>query len=171
MKLTAKVVAKDHGFAEFFKRMREARDAKIKVGVLADTSQGAETEGGDLTVAEIAVVNEFGTEDKRVPERSFLRSTFEEKREDLVKLGAHLFGLVIAGKMKLDRALGIMGATLASEVKNKITGTELPPPNAPSTIARKGSDHPLVDTGRLVGAITWGPDEGGGAGANEGETE
>src|SRR4051812_36975227 len=37
------------------------------------------SEGG-MTNAEIALVNEFGSQDGRVPERSFIRSTFDRNR-------------------------------------------------------------------------------------------
>jgi hypothetical protein len=57
----------------------------------------------------------------------------------------------------------VMGSTLANAMKRKIVdGAGVPPPNAPSTVAKKGSSRPLVDTGRLVNAITWASIVGGG---------
>ena len=68
------------------------------------------------------------------------------------KIGAAIF----AGRMDPRRGLELLGAFAAAEVKKTITaGAGVPPPNAPSTIAKKGSDRPLVDTGRLLGAIQW----------------
>lgn len=156
------VEVKDKGWLEFFKNVHEIRNARVRVGVLADTDKGGlHVEGGDLTVAEIAAVQEFGTEDDRVPERSFVRSTFDEKREELTKLGSDLMGEVLDGKMKVPRALGLLGAKAAAEMKKKITmGEGVPPPNAPSTIAAKDSDRPLVDTGRMLNAITWSVGDG-----------
>src|SRR6266436_693869 len=101
-----RIIDKDLGWAEFFKTIREIKDARIKVGVL-DSSGGAEKEpGSDITLAQLAGVLEFGTEDGRIPSRSVVRSTFDEEREKLVRMGADLIGQVLDRKMSLDRALG-----------------------------------------------------------------
>lgn len=148
------VIVKDYGFRALFKRVDEIKNSYVKVGVLGDDAKGGmHVPGSDLTVAEIAVVNEFGTED--IPERSFVRSTFDEKREELTRLGGKLMGSVIDGRMATKKALDIMGSTLATAMKLKITtGAGVPPPNAPSTIEKKGSSRPLVDEARMVNAIT-----------------
>jgi hypothetical protein len=155
------IIDKDHGWAALFKRVKEIKDSYVKVGVLADDAKGGmHVPGADLTVAEIAVVHEFGA--GIVPERSFVRSTFDARREELVELGKKLMTGVIDGKIKLKPALDVMGSTLATAMKRKITeGAGVPPPNAPSTVAAKGSSRPLVDTGRMLGAITWASIVGG----------
>lgn len=154
-----RVIVKDHGLSALFKTALQLRaGAHVKVGVLADSAQGGlHEEGGELTVAEIAAVNEFGTEDGRVPARSFIQRTFDEKREALTKeFAALLGGKVLFGAMTLANALGLVGAQLAAEIKKRVTaGDPIPPPNAPSTVEKKGSDRPLIDTGRMVNAVTW----------------
>lgn len=148
--MAASIIDKDHGFAAFFRRIKEIESSHVKVGVLDD----GKVTGAGLTVGQIAVVNEFGTE--AVPARSFVRSTFDQKREDLAELGKKLMTGIVDGKIKLKPALDVMGSTLAAAMKKKITdGEGIPPPNAPSTVAAKGSDRPLVDTGRLLNSITW----------------
>jgi hypothetical protein len=42
----------------------------------------------------------------------------------------------------------------ASRVKVKILDGDFEP-NAPSTIAKKGSSHPLIDTGQEKNSVTW----------------
>ena len=156
------VKVRDTGWVAFFKNLKDMRDRRVRVGVLSDTDKGGlHVPGGELTLAELAGVLEFGTEDGRIPERSVVRSTFDEKREELAKLGSNLMGQVLDGKMDTARALGLLGAKAAAEMKNKITeGSGVPPPNAPSTVERKGSDRPWVDTGRLLNAFTWSVEEG-----------
>jgi hypothetical protein len=158
------ITDKDHGWAALFRRVKEIESSYVRVGVLADDAKGGmRVPGGDLTIAEIAVVNEYGTEDKTIPARSFARSTFDEKREELVGLGKKLMTGVVDGKIGIKPALDVMGSTLANAMKRKIVdGAGVPPPNAPSTVAKKGSSRPLVDTGRLVNAITWASIVGGG---------
>lgn len=152
----AELVVKDHGWVELMKHAKEIKDSKVKVGVL-DEGDGAAVHdaGGVLTVAEIAAIHEFGTQDGHIPERSFVRSTFDEKHEELVELGKELMKKVLEGKIPVDRALNVLGAKLATEIKKKITVDGVPPPNAESTVIAKGSSRPLVDTGRMVNAITW----------------
>lgn len=164
MKPTVKIVKKDTGWIELFERAYEiAKGGKVKVGFL-DEGPGAETHpGSKLTVAQIASILEFGTEDGHIPARSVVRSTFDAKHEMLTELSGKLIGQILDGRMNVDRALGILGLTLATEMKKTVTvGPHVQPENAPSTIAQKGSDRPWVDTGRTIGAATWALDKGGG---------
>ena len=52
------------------------------------------------------------------------------------------------------RALSVLGMALVGDVQQRIRN-RIPPPNAPYTIARKGSDVPLIDTGRLRQSIDF----------------
>jgi phage gpG-like protein len=128
--------------------------------------KGAEKESGsDLTVAEIAAILHFGTKDQAkvgaIPPRPFLNQTMDEHREEFTKLGARLFAATLLRNegMTLNRALGILGAKVAAEVKKTITAG-MKPGNAVRTIRAKGQDKPLIDTGRLLNAITWAVVEG-----------
>lgn len=175
MHLTAKVGDRDHGWRAFFKAVAAVQGGRYaKVGVLADSEAGGmHEEGSDLTVAEIAAVLEFGTEDGHIPERSVIRATFDEQRDALTAMTAELFMSLMFGKISADQALNALGAKLSSEMKKKISAG-VSPPNAPSTVLAKtggGSARslgealalvgaaaavkPWVDTGRLLGALTW----------------
>jgi len=118
-----------------------------KVGVFS----GAEADGTSL--ADVLAFQEFGT--ATIPERRPLRRTFEEKRAELGKVAEAAAKQIILHGMSVAKAVGLIGAWGASAVKATITESDLPPPLAPATVAAKGSDKPLVDTGRLVNAITW----------------
>lgn len=156
-----KLEVTDKGWAKFFERAFSlARAGKVKVGIL-DEGAGAEPREGGLTNAQIGVVQEFGTEDKRIPERSFVRATFDETREEQVKLAGELIERVLDGKLEAEQATGLMGARLANDIKKKVTaGEHIQPENQPSTIQQKGSDRPLVDTSRMINSVTWGKDDG-----------
>lgn len=165
----AKMTVKDHGFDALMKRAQDiARlgKARVKVGILSDSSKGGLHEVGPdgkaspLTVAEVAAILHFGTRDGTIPARPFLEMALNAKREELKATGAVLMAGVIFGKMDLNTALNIMGAFLAAAAKATVVAG-VPPPNAPS-VARakqrrgsKGVSKPLIDTGRLIGAITW----------------
>lgn len=127
-------------------------DSYVKAGVLGDA--GAH-EGSNLTNVDLALIHEFGTRDGRIPERSFIRSSFEHNRAEYIENLRKLIKGVYENKMTIPRALGIMGLKMASDMKKGITtGEGIPPPNAPATIAAKGSSRPLVDRGRLVNSIS-----------------
>ncbi len=182
MGIKAKLEVKDKGLLALFKRARAIKKSRVKVGVLASGKGGAKhgrsdadvaTQGGrgSLTLAQIAAILEFGTEDGHIPARPALRNTFDAMKPELVELGKKLLGAVIDGKMDVKKALNIMGAKLANGVKRTITsGSGVPPANAPSTIAKKGSSRPWVDTGRVVGAISWEVQEGEDANGSDKET-
>lgn len=131
------LVDKDLGWREMFRRVEEIKDAGVKVGVLADSELGGmHVPGGKLTVAEIAAVHEFGTRDKRIPARPFLRPTFDTQRERLIEMSKQLITKVLSGKMDVEQALNMLGASFASDVKKAIA-SNIPPPNKESTLLRK----------------------------------
>lgn len=121
------------------------------VGVRGE--KGAQREEGQvLTLVEVAAVNEYGSEDGRVPERSFLRSTFDAKKTKIGQQLAAGLDKIILGRGTTDDLLGRVGLKLAADSVETINAG-VPPPNAPATVARKGSTHTLIDTGRLRQSI------------------
>ena len=140
-----------------FDRAAEIKEAKVKVGVLSDDNKGGmHHPGSSLTVAEIAAILNWGTEDGRIPPRPVLEPAFDKHLEELSRMGREMMEKVLLGEMALDRALNIMGAFLTNACKRLITdGEGVPPPNAPSTIRQKGSERTWVDTGRVLNAFTW----------------
>lgn len=127
----------------------------VRVGVLA--SKGGSAKEGDFTIAELAAVHEFGTADGHIPERAPVRTTFYVRaKQELADMQAKLAKAIITKGMDPKRAMGILGSWGANAIKKTITGGDgLPPPNAPSTIAAKGSSRPLVDTGMLKAAYSY----------------
>lgn len=135
-----------------------------------------------VTLGIVAVANEFGTDRANgradsifddvapkgatqanagrgagvhTPERSFIRSTVDAKRNGEWRIYAEeLRKQFVEGKMTTDRMLGLMGQRIKKDIQEKIRSM-LPPPNAPSTIAAKGSDHTLINTGQLLNSIDY----------------
>lgn len=157
MGIDVKVTVKsnDSGIGKFWNAVHELGSlGYVKVGVLDDGGPGSEKSKTGLTVARIAAIHEFGS--GKIPERSFMRSTFAEQRPKYVRAIRGLIRDALLGKIAPVQTLQTLGLRLASDMKRKITaGDGVPPPNAPSTISRKGSFRTLVDTGRMLAAITW----------------
>ena len=61
---------------------------------------------------------------------------------------------VIAGELTEDAALEQFGAWSKGEIQARIA-RGVPPPNAASTVKRKGSSTPLIDTGILRSSIDY----------------
>ena len=147
---------------QFVRLMQQLKILKkkpyVKIGILQENFQKAKITDDDTSVAitlgEVAVINEFGAPAQNIPERSFIRSTFDEKSEEWTKLSEKLIERIATGDMTVERALGIVGERVKSDIVNKII-TLNTPPNKPQTIKRKGSSNPLIDTGQLKNSITY----------------
>lgn len=179
MASTVKTVSRDLGEARIRRQIEElkgsARGPHVNVGVLEEA--GKHDGGEGLTVADVAVFNEFGT--SRAPERAFMRTTAKSITPKMIALGKSLLSAYIAGKVTLDAALDRMGLTVQAAIKRTIRDWE-EPPNAESTIrakARKsgriklaaakakgskaeaaalaGYNNPLEDTGQLRNSIDY----------------
>lgn len=137
----------DRGYKAILGRLRKLGRSTptVKIGVRA---------GGGSDLPLIAAVNEFGSNDGHVPERSFLRSTIDENRTEYEAAIARSLLRTITGQATLRKGLEKLGTLVAADVKRKITILE-DPPNAFSTIEQKGSDNPLIDTGRLRASIDF----------------
>lgn len=108
-------------------------------------------EAGEL--ADIGMMHEYGTKD--IPQRSWMRQTFALRRANLIALQARIAAGIMAGTMNPKTAMGLLGAYMSGAIKATITSDGNFAPLAPATIRAKGSSKPLIETGSMVGAITW----------------
>lgn len=140
---------RDLGYAAFVKAVKEwakSDDPNITVGVHAE-------EGADLVV--IAATNEFGSADGRIPERSFLRSTIAENSDAYFQALADGINSTMNGRgSTVTTVFRRIGTKVVGDVKTKIRDLR-DPKNAASTIAKKGSSNPLIDSGRLRASIDF----------------
>jgi hypothetical protein len=137
----------DKGFNALFKRL-DGKARTLTVGI-HEAEAGAPSGDGKLTVGEVATINEYGL---GVPERSFLRSWADTGAADHKATLRRIGENVIKGKGTPEQGLEQAGLKFVGEIQAKIAGG-VPPPNAPSTVARKGSSTPLIDTGQLRSSI------------------
>jgi hypothetical protein len=121
--------------------LRKINNEKLVVGVI------------DPVIAEYATYNEFGTID--IPQRSFLRSTYDEQIGKWLKQLEQGISGIINMRDNASRVWDALGKKAKENVKNKIK-SNVPPANAPSTIRKKGAGKTtLFDTGALLGSITY----------------
>jgi hypothetical protein len=92
-----------------------------------------------------------------IPERSYLRSTFDRKetQDKLMRILIDGIRRLIAGSMTADDVINALGASLAASVKSQIS-SNIGPPNSPLTTMLKNSrSTTLVDEGDLLKSISW----------------
>jgi len=133
-------------YTKAFTALRRIGDYRTKVGVHDD---GKAYDDG-TRVIEVAVWNHFGTDN--IPARPFITESLAIAAPELRALYARLVAGVIAGKITDEFAAQYLGQWAQKEIVDNINRRFFEV-NAASTIARKGSDTPLVDTGQLKGAI------------------
>lgn len=151
----ARFSAKGEGLKRLFGLAAQLKKRpSVKVGVLG--SAAAAARGGGITQAELAVIHEYGAPGAGIPERSFLRRTHAAKQREWAGLAQQLLVRCAQGRITVEQALGLIGQKASADVRRTITsGSGVPPPLKAATIRRKGSSRPLVDTGRLLNAISY----------------
>ena len=146
-----RIIDKDRGWNRIKREIARVRRRKphVQVGIFGD--EAAEDRGG-ITNVQVAAIHEFGL--PPMPERSFLRATFDMKAREIAQLAKNLRWRVFVGTMSNAKALGLLGAFVKGEVQKRMS-RGIPPPLDPATIRRKGSSVPLIDTGQLRGSINY----------------
>ena len=87
-----------------------------------------------------------------IPERSWLRTGFDSNVDNIADKMEDLIDDVVNFNIDTDTFLDAIGTEFAGMIQRHMR-TINSPPNAPATVATKGSNNPLHDTGRLIGAI------------------
>lgn len=129
---------------------RKVRDILSRTKVKAHKIgwPGSATYPDGQTVSEVALWNEFGVPG-RIPERPFFRNGNKAFAEGVSKMIIrHAEDGMITRRGAEKIALEHENSVRKSIVKLK------EPPNAPSTVSRKGSANPLVDTGLMMREVT-----------------
>lgn len=144
------VIERDLGYAKILANMAELDRTYVDVGIHHDAGVGED----GMPIAEYAAYNEFGTSDGHVPERSFIRATFDEQVEKLNQTRGRLIRGVQDGKLDAQQAAGLLGEIHQRDIVRKID-SGVPPPNAPGTIRIKGSSKPLINEGNMKQAVRY----------------
>lgn len=145
--------------------LKKLEKAKLKIGVLSKDSE----------LQMIAKVHEYGktisvtpkmrawfayqgyplkasTTTIVIPERSFLRTGKKNNAKKIAKKTITMMPKVITGGVPIRLFLEELGEEYAGYIQKDMKKLNVEP-NSPMTKERKGSSTPLIDTGRLVGAI------------------
>lgn len=132
-------------------RLKEIADKAGDGGTLRTGFLENATYPDGTPVALVAAVNEFGRPEQNQPPRPFFRSMIAEKQKAWPRtLGA----LAKSNDYDIDKTLGQMGEGIKGQLQESIRKLDSPP-LAPVTVARKGFDKPLVDTGHMMNSVDY----------------
>ena len=120
----------------------------VDVGVLG---AAAGAPHGRTTTAQVAAWAEFGIGQ---PRRSWLLDWIDANLREVQKLQQSEMQKVVRGEQTESQARARVGAWIVGQIQARIAAG-IAPPNAESTIAKKGSSTPLIDTGQLRSSIAF----------------
>ena len=115
----------------------------VEVGFFVGTKYKT---GKDVTT--VARDNDQGT--KNIPERPFMIPAGNKAANKTINITVHS----IAGGMDESQALSRAAIMFKNAIQREITNLK-EPPNAESTILKKGSSNPLIDTGLMRSKVDW----------------
>ena len=127
--------------------LKELSKLEVRIGF----QQGKATDENGVDMCDIAAWNELGTVNS--PSRPFLRKSVDENKEKINAFLAEQVQAVLSG-VPADQILKEIGIFQKDLVQEKITEGEFEP-NSPATIRKKGSDKPLIDTGRMRQSVNY----------------
>lgn len=137
-----------------FQRILDSAKGLTEKGVVAGFPKGRlntpHYENGE-SIIDVAIKNNYGM---GVPRRDFMTPSSKKWKKffseslDIVRRD------MLDNKLDSDKFLKAMGQKGSDIISKEIIALDTPP-NAPSTIAKKGSSNPLVDTGAMSRSTTW----------------
>ena len=123
-------------------------DDSVEVGFFGGTPHPKNR--GSNTIAEVAAINEYGL---GVPKRPFFDATFQEHQNYKRHLQT-ASKLLITGKLSKSKVFKDIGEAVKGDIQSMIADNDFQP-NHPSTIARKGEDDPLSETGAMERDVSY----------------
>lgn len=160
-----KHTTKKNEFPSMIKRIDGINGGAIEVGVLRGEHAwlaSIHEYGCDIPVTEKmrkylasqGLYLKASTKHINIPERSFLRTGYDEARDDVLKHARMMMADVVSGSMSENAMYKGIGIELSDAIKDYARDLKNPA-NHPFTVDRKGSSNPLADTGDMIDSITW----------------
>ena len=144
---------------EFAEKLNSLPSYEIEIGVIsADTNRKEKVRVG-VTNAELMFIHENASPLQHIPARPVLQMTIDYTNKNLLdkainkSLAAYMESNFNIEAFELElKKLCMRMESYARKIIYSNDGRLAP--NAPSTIAKKGDNHPLFDTGQLARSIT-----------------
>lgn len=131
----------------YLKEINRLVESEIRVGF--QSGESSYDDGTDLVA--VAAYNEYGTSD--TPARPFMKQSFENHEQELRAACENAFKGVSSGG-SAETALKQLGVFAKGLIQEEIASGSFEP-NKPSTIKKKGSARPLIDTGLMRQSVNY----------------
>lgn len=132
---------------KFQKMLQDLGVLEVRVGF----QHGKATEEDGTDVCDVAAWNELGT--VNMPSRPFLRKSVDENESKINSFLQSKKKDLVNG-VSAEQVLKEIGIFQKDLIQEKITEGSFEP-NAESTIKKKGSSKPLIDTGRMRQSVNY----------------
>lgn len=119
-----------------------AKNKTVLVGIHEDAGS---TDNGELTMAALGATLHFGNQN--IPARPWLDVGVRSGSADYLDV-------IENNNEDMDNALNMIGLIAVGKVQQYMTELQ-DPPNAPSTVKKKGSSNPLINNGHLRQSVTY----------------
>lgn len=161
-----KFKTKNNEFPKMLATIQRLDGKKVSVGVLGGGEQtwlasiheyGCKIKVTDKMRAYLASTGLYlksTTQYITIPERAFLRNGYDESKDEVIAKAEAVLGDVIGGTMSDNQLFEIIGLLMKSRIQDYARNLQSPP-NHPYTVEKKGSSNPLVDTGDMIGSISY----------------
>lgn len=120
--------------------------ATVDVGFLEDATYPDGT-----SVPMVAAIQEFGAPSRNIPPRPFFRGMINDKSPEWPEAVAELLK---DNDFDARKTLELTGSAIKGQLQEAITEFD-GVPLSPKTVARKGFDKQLVDTGHLLNSVDF----------------
>ena len=135
----------------FFKEIKKLKKLQVRVGY-QQGNDFYDEDGKKVDVLDVAMFNELGT--STTPSRPFMRDSVDDNMDKITSFCKSQLKGIANGSSNAEQALKAIGAMQVGLVQKTIKDGDFAP-NAPSTIALKGSDKPLIDTGQMRQSVHY----------------
>lgn len=132
---------------QFQQMLKDLAKLEVRIGF----QHGQATEEDGMDICDVAAWNELGT--IKSPSRPFLRKSVDENEEKINHFLQSKKADLLQGK-SAEQVLKEIGLFQKDLIQEKITEGSFTP-NAASTVRKKGSNKPLVDTGRMRQSVNY----------------
>jgi len=140
------------GWDKIKKELLKGSNLEVLVGVVESTNYGPDND--NLSVAQVWQWQEEGVPAKNIPTRPAIRVGFMTPIKNGLydKLFVESMQRIAEGKSTFKQEYKRIGIKAKVDLKKAVADWDTPP-NAPFTVAEKGFNNPLIDSGLLYDSI------------------
>jgi hypothetical protein len=150
--MSVKFETKDLGKAKIERELKAAKKLVALVGIPSDAKR--HEDNPNIGLAQIAYIMEKGSAVNNIPARPFMHQTRERNEKRVLGLSKKLLKALSSGSTTAMDAIKKLGGAYELAMKEIFIEGSFAP-NALSTIRKKKSSRPLIDTGLLRQSIKY----------------